>query len=95
MSIDAAKYPQLAKMDDAQPSSQLIGEFLEWLSENGMLVGQHVVPEGRTTEVVVPISEGSDALLARYFGIDLNGVERERKQILEEWTKTQAAKAAA
>lgn len=60
-----------------------------------MFVGQHVVPEGRTTEVVVPISEGSDALLARYFGIDLNGVERERKQILEEWTKTQAAKAAA
>jgi len=42
MSIDATKHPQLAKMDNAQPTSHVIGEFLKWLSENGMFVGKHI-----------------------------------------------------
>jgi len=95
MSIDAKKYPELAKMDDAQPTSQVIGEFLDWLSENGMLVGKHIVPEGWTTEAFLPISEGTEALLARYFGIDLNAVERERRQVLAEFNQLQAASVAA
>ena len=53
MSIDAAQFPQLAKMQAVQEQSQAIGEFLEWLGENGMTIctseaglrGDHFYPD--------------------------------------------------
>lgn len=53
------------------------------------------MPQGWVSEAFVPITESAEALLARYFGIDLNVVERERRQALAEFTRDQAAKASA
>lgn len=80
--IDAAKYPQLAKMEQVQAESQAIGAFIEWLSENKMFIGTHVLPEGHVHEIAVPIAEGTEQLLARHFEVDLNAVERERRAVL-------------
>lgn len=91
--IDATKFPQLTRMQEVQGSSQQIGESLEWLSENGMFVGKHIVPEGWTTEVFVPIIESTEQLLARHFDIDLKAVERERRAILDE-CRTELGRAA-
>jgi hypothetical protein len=78
--IDANKYPQLAKMEEAQTASQAIGEFLDWLSEQRIDLCS-VIP-GTGHDRWAPITDGAEKLLARYFDIDLNAVERERRAVL-------------
>lgn len=79
MSIDAKKYPALAKMESVQDESQALGAFLEWLQENGMTICE---PSGFHTMPHMPITASIEALLARYFEVDLVAVENERRAIL-------------
>lgn len=88
MPIDATKYPQLAKMEAVQDESQILGEFLDWLSENGMSICKPL--EGLRGDSFFPVMETSEQLLARRFGVDLNAVERERRQVLSEHNQQQA-----
>lgn len=81
MSIDANQYPALAKMESVQDESQTIGQFLEWLQENGMVVCSGA--DGLRGSQYWPILEGTEALLARFFEVDLKEVEKERRRILD------------
>lgn len=87
MSIDATKYPQLAQMAAVQRESQSIGGFIEWLGENGMVICTW--DEGLRGTRFFPIVESTEKVLARHFGVDLNAVESERRQVLAELTKAQ------
>lgn len=89
MSVDETKYPQLALMAAVQGQSQSIGQFIEWLGENGMVIctSDDVLRGMR----FVPILESTEQLLARHFEVDLNAAERERRQLLAEFTQAQAA----
>jgi len=80
MSIDATQFPQLAKMQAVQEQSQSIGEFIEWLGENGMTICTS--EDGLRGTNFYPVMKSSEALLAQHFNIDLNAVERERRAVL-------------
>ena len=75
--------PELDKQKRARDEGHAedIGAFLEWLSENGMAVcaWHEAIGGGRWYEV----NGGINQLLARYFEIDLDAVERERRALLE------------
>jgi hypothetical protein len=68
--------PELDKMSLVKEDSQKLGEFLDWLTSERIILctrgGEDFVPNGESIEV----------LLARYFEIDLHQVEEERREIL-------------
>ena len=82
MAIDATKYPVLSKMEDVHGESQVVGEFLEWLKEQGMTVCE---PSEFATMPWMPVRQTTEALLARYFEVDLVAAERERRAVLDEF----------
>lgn len=80
MTIDASEFPQLARMEAVAEKSQSIGEFVEWLQENGMSICS--TQPGLRGTTFWPVMETTEALLARHFEIDLPAVERERRKVL-------------
>lgn len=92
MSIDAIKYPQLALLAAVQDQSQAIGAFIDWLGENGMAICTS--EDGLRGTRFYPIMESTERLLARHFEIDLDQVERERREVLVEFTKSRDPAAA-
>jgi hypothetical protein len=81
-------YPELDKMKAAREKSAVLTEFVDWLDQNNMRICLR-------TEVSItyagspyePIPESFEKLFARFFGIDLDKVEEERRQILDEQRK--------
>lgn len=60
------KTPTLEKMRAVSADSEKLGQFIEWLQEDGV----------ELCDVRI------EATLARYFGIDLDAAEREKREIL-------------
>ena len=85
------KTVELDKMLAINNESQKIGEFLEWLSEQSIVLAEFdtITCEdcGYETEALVYIRSNREQLLADYFKIDLNKCEQERQQILENLRK--------
>lgn len=70
--------PELERMSAVSDESQRIGEFLDWLVAHSRIVlaryrGDQLVPD--YTDI--------NALLAQYFKIDLDKIEKERRALLE------------
>ena len=86
-----AKTPELDKMLAVKEKSQIIGEFLEWLSGQSIVLAEFdmVACEdcGYKTEMLVYRRTGREQLLAEFFEIDLNKCEQERQQILTDLRK--------
>jgi len=74
-----SKYPECERLSEAAPRSQLIGEFLEWLDEQGIVLAAY----GKNRTWPDPILDSRESILARFFGIDLKKVEKERMDILK------------
>lgn len=94
-----AKYPEHAKLDKVKDQSQTIGEFLEWLGtknrelatyreskeppyidiDGELKSNEKYIPEGW-----YPLNYSIEKLLAEYFEIDLNKLEKEKRQMLDE-----------
>ena len=71
------------KLKAIKPLSQAIGNFIEWLGENGMTI----CSEDRSPylpDEYVPIRRTTEELLADHFEIDLNRLEAEKEAMLEE-----------
>src|SRR5438105_14870531 len=62
--------------------SALIGDFLDWLSYQRIRLASYQKVEGYHDEMFLPISEGPNSLLHRYFEIDPDAEEAERRVIL-------------
>lgn len=75
-------YPEHDKMSAVLEQSQTIGEFLDWLSEQGITRARFEKMEGWRDPVLVPTHESIEVLLARYFGIDLSVIEAEKRAML-------------
>lgn len=78
-------YPEHDKLKEIQPLSQAIGEFLEWCGEEGrdiFLATPHPFGEG-----MVPVNTSIERLLAQHFGIDLDKIEAEKRQMLDHMRK--------
>lgn len=70
--------PECDRLRDVSRSSQLIGEFLEWL------LAEYTLAEWNDSgEVLRPVRASIEELLAEYFGIDLDKIEEERQAVLE------------
>ena len=70
--------PECDKLVKVAPDSQKIGNFIDWLHEQGMeLCTWSDVDQG-----YFDCHENTENLLARYFKIDLKTVEQERQALL-------------
>ena len=84
------EYPEHKKLEKARDDSHLIGEFLEWLTNEKQIRLCTYEKEGTRhpdTGEFVLLNKSIEQLLAEYFGIDLNKLEKENQQILEEQRK--------
>jgi len=68
-------YPEAAKMLEVREKSQTIGAFIDDS-------GYSLCIYSETQNVYLPIRKSIEQILADYFGIDLDKVEKERQQIL-------------
>lgn len=76
-----SEYPEHDKMQAAMPAAQVVGDFLEWLTEVEPI---HILAryEG-TPPRLEPSPVGIEDLLYEYFGIDRDKIEAEKRQMLE------------
>jgi len=74
-------YPEHEKMQAVVEQSQSIGEFLDWLlNEKSIVLSQYLNPD---SERLTPINPNTQDLLAEYFDIDLDKIEKEKRQMLK------------
>lgn len=78
-------YPECEKMRAVHEKSQAIGEFLDWLSERGIILASYYEEAGLS-----PYRVNIVELLAEYFDIDLDKAEQEKRTILEELRRKNA-----
>lgn len=74
--------PECAKLVSVSPDSQKIGEFIDWLNENGIRLCRWTELEDAPDQYM-EIHDPMEKLLARYFEIDLDKVETERRALLD------------
>lgn len=78
-------YPEHEKLKEISDDSQKFGEFLEWLQENGYVLAQwRKYPGHPPDDELVPCREPTEKILAKRFDIDLDVLEREKRQMLDE-----------
>lgn len=79
-----SSYPEHEKAKAAQADAQVIGEFLEWLSDpaRGYVICERT--DNDVDNLWMPVSThlNPEQLLNRYFGIDDAKLEREKRAIL-------------
>ena len=92
--MEAPKTPQLARVMATKDDAQKIGEFLEWLVDQGFAVcswqeweeevdpGEGLKKWKTHRRGYMPTRKTIDALLHDYFGIDANAEEQERRELL-------------
>jgi hypothetical protein len=68
------------KMLKVQAKSQAIGEFLEWLGSNEVVLARW--QRSRIEDRLMPLGASTENLLAEFFEIDLAKVEKEKRAIL-------------
>lgn len=75
------RYPECEKMAAVKNEFQAIGSFLDWLEGEDLFICNLEKEEYR------PIHTAIEKLLAEYFEIDLDKVEKERCRMLNELRK--------
>lgn len=83
------KYPQSERLLEVKEKSQEIGEFITWLHSQGFEIAEWSENEDEDTqysmpEILYPTQLSTERLLAKYFDIDLDELENERRQMIEE-----------
>jgi hypothetical protein len=94
MSTEKTPTPELDKARMLQSKSQAVGEFLEYLGEKGLVICRYALKKDERTDDdeetgykegdLIPILKSIEQMLADYFEIDLNKMEREKRAILDE-----------
>ena len=75
--------PTLDRRSVVVAESNKIGEFLDWLAEQGYVIGEWVTYDGYRDPQLAPTHAGPSGLLHRYFDIDPNAEEAELRALLE------------
>jgi len=76
------QYPECEKMTSVRGSADIVGEFLDWLSNKKEYSICGFYSEEPDEGEYHPIDLNIEQLLAEFFEIDLNKVEEEKRQIL-------------
>lgn len=75
----AVRYTEHEKLSKVQKDSQVIGEFIEWMqSEQCYTVCELVDDDSQ----FVPVRFNIQDILAKYFKINLNNLEKEKRHML-------------
>ena len=72
-------YPEHDKLTKIKDQSQAIGEFMDWLADDGIFLAHYEEGYNFPHHVHTPITD----LLASFFGIDQKKLEEEKRQMLE------------
>lgn len=84
----AIKYPECEKMTAIKDKSQVIGEFIEWLTHERSISIELCV-RNDNSDGLMPCHTNVEQLLAEFFGINLEKFEKEQRQILDEIRRKQ------
>lgn len=76
-------YPEHTKLSAIKDKSQAIGQFLEWLPEQGITLCGFVGEDKTSHAHYYPYQKTIQQLLSEYFEIDLEVLEKEKQQMLE------------
>lgn len=77
-----SEYPEHDRLKLISDKSQTIGAFLEWLnSESGLEICTLI--EGQIDDRFAPAGISIEKLLAQYFEIDLDKIEKEKRAMLD------------
>lgn len=78
-------YPECEKMTNVRPQSDIVGEFLDWMSNKKEynICEYHEDGPGEAGGYY-PINSNIEELLADFFEIDLKKIEEERRQMLDD-----------
>ena len=92
--MPAEKYPEHVKLGAIKDKSQTVYDFLEWAGEKGMHLGEWEPTQRRTANGqfgrnrivphMHPVQTSKRDLLAEFFDIDLNKIEKEMRAMLDE-----------
>lgn len=74
-----ADYPEHVKQSQHLFAGQTIGEFLEWLSSQGVMLMRY----NEFSDEFESDHRSINQLLADYFEIDLNAIETEKRAMLD------------
>ena len=72
------KYPQHEKIKALGERRNTVQEFLDWLDEQGIRLA-----ESAGTGELCCIGDSKEKVMARFFGIDLNKLELEKRAMLD------------
>jgi len=79
------QYPEHEKMAKISDLSQAIGEFLEYQSGRGITLCHRGVYGQRW-----PVTESLEKMLAKYFEINLDVIEAEKRMMIDEMRRANA-----
>ena len=76
------EYPEHERLKEVEEEFRSIGEFLEWLEGRNIELGQMGKGDRGIIELL-PIQKTKEALVAEYFNIDKEALEKEKVQMFE------------
>ena len=75
--------PEHQKLKDLNGANQIVGDFIEWLGDNGMVIAAY--EDNR----LWPVTKSRDNLIAEHFGIDTKRLDAEKQQVLDDFVASQ------
>ena len=76
---------ELEKHSKTFEQRRIVEEFLDWLNENEILLGEYIKPyKAMDIERLAPILKNRQEFLDEYFDIDPVQLEKERRELLEQ-----------
>jgi hypothetical protein len=72
-------YPEHTRQAAVLDEADAIGRFLD---ESGYILAEHRQIDGYREEVLMPLTTPVPVILARYFGIDLDKIEAEKRAMI-------------
>jgi len=76
-------FPEHDKLQKISLQSQTIGEFIDWLAEDGIFLAEYAEDWHPSSGCALRIRKPLTDLLASYFRIDTNALEAEKRRMLE------------
>ena len=76
-------YPEHDRLSAVADKSQCVGEFLEWLQEQGITLCAWSDEE----RMYFGAAESTASMLSRFFEVDLHRLESEKRAMLDEQRK--------
>lgn len=88
------QYPQHDKLAALGGANNTVGEFIEWLGDNGFAICRRTTAADRiatrnadepTPDDYVPAQRSIQWLIAEFFGIDADEFSREKDRMIEDF----------